>query len=67
MCFKRRQKAQSLLEYALLTAISIVGLLAVLRWATFNDNQSSTFTAFKAFKNHFDRASYYIGGIGVTF
>ncbi len=59
MCLNRRQKAQSLLEYALLTAISIVSLLTVLRFTTvFNGNRN-------AFKDHFDTASYYIGGVGV--
>lgn len=61
MRLNQQQKAQGLLEYALLTAISIVSLLAVLRFTiVFNGNRN-------AFKDHFDIASYYIGGVGVMF
>lgn len=51
---KSNSKAQSIIEYALLTAIAISGILG-LHFVTRVRNN--------AFNDHFNIAAYYIGGI----
>jgi hypothetical protein len=57
MYFQRhgRKTAQSVIEYALLTAIVIIALLV---GSNFISRLKSN-----AFENHFQSASYYIGGV----
>ena len=55
MIIHRQEKAQAVIEYALLVAIAIIALVAATNFVVTIKNN--------AFERHFQTASWYIGGV----